>query len=456
MYQTEIVGSCRFIVQIALKCHHLENVEKVQDKDKYHNLTMNKRQKCKHGETNAIETEDNNPPAYGTQEYWEKRYEKCNEDRSAGPQTATKEEDANDESPEPEHEWYFTYEELQPLILPLILGRDDDDEEEEWSDVEEMIEIIDEDTSKENEDTEETDQESVINLESKIEDDQYGEEQHEDIENTAEDSKVAVQADLPPKRILEIGCGDVPLGIGIYNEISTLQPDDNISTIESITCIDYSKSVIDMLREQQQEKRHSKLESTGTTQKTQQIYGSSDTKMVYEVQDARKLPYKNSYFHLIIDKGTLDAMLSDKDAGKANCIKIVSEASRVLAQDGYLVIVSHLNANNEVGMSWIDEVVVVGLKAGDAVSNWRIEVHSGENDDDDESEGQATATSISIQDEQIEGTLAKDDQAEENTSGPAVYIIRKLNKDIDATENEDKQSIENQQDSKVEVKFFGY
>ena len=107
-------------------------------------------------------------------------------------------------------------------------------------------------------------------------------------------------------------------------------------------------------------------------------------------------------------------------------------------------------------MSWIDEVVVVGLKAGDAVSNWRIEVHSGGNDDDDECEGQTTATSICIQDEQNEDTLAKDDQAEENTSGPAVYIIRKLSIDMDATENEDKQNTDNQRNPRVEIKFFGY
>lgn len=57
----------------------------------------------------------------------------------------------------------------------------------------------------------------------------------------------------------------------------------------------------------------------------------------YEVHDARDLPYKNAEFNVVIDKGTLDAMLSDKQMGKKSCVKIISEASRVLAVDGEMI-----------------------------------------------------------------------------------------------------------------------
>merc|ERR1712194_513434 len=42
------------------------------------------------------------------------------------------------EATEPGHEWYFSYEELRPLIMPLLLGDADNDasdnESDDWND----------------------------------------------------------------------------------------------------------------------------------------------------------------------------------------------------------------------------------------------------------------------------------------------------------------------------------
>ena len=51
----------------------------------------------------STDSQKDEPPPYGTQEYWESRYA---ESANAG------------------HSWYFTYDELRPLLLPLLLGRD--------------------------------------------------------------------------------------------------------------------------------------------------------------------------------------------------------------------------------------------------------------------------------------------------------------------------------------------
>ena len=78
---------------------------------------------------------------------------------------------------------------------------------------------------------------------------------------------------------------------------------------------------------------------------------------------------------------------------------------------GYLLIVSHLNACNSEGMSWVNKVLVQGLNSGDQTCHWRIEVHSSSNDE------------IDFLDE--DNDTGGDGDVKSN-SGPAVYIIRKI------------------------------
>ena len=59
-----------------------------------------------------------------------------------------------------------------------------------------------------------------------------------------------------------------------------------------------------------------------------------DIMLDYEVVDARDMPFKDRSQHIILKKGTLDAMLSDKDHGVANCVKIINECARILTING--------------------------------------------------------------------------------------------------------------------------
>jgi hypothetical protein len=111
----------------------------------------------------------------------------------------------------------------------------------------------------------------------------------------------------------------------------------------------------------------------------------------FAVVDARKMPYENETVTLILDKGTLDAMLSDKKDGENNCIQTLSECARVLAEGGAIMIVSHLNAHTPSGISWLEDVVFTSLRSGSGKDTaWTIEVH-GNGDTPEEEEEEVSA-----------------------------------------------------------------
>ena len=82
-----------------------------------------------------------------------------------------------------------------------------------------------------------------------------------------------------------------------------------------------------------------------------------------------------------------------------------------------MMIISHLNAKTPEGISWLEEVVITGLRRGDGDVDWAIESHGG--------------GGLCIEEEEEEKTeenRIEDDDAEEQPRphyGPAVYVIRK-------------------------------
>ena len=163
---------------------------------------------------------------------------------------------------------------------------------------------------------------------------------------------------------------------------------------------------------------------------------SSDTNQLkpnFQALDARSLPFESNTWDLILEKGTLDAMLSDDDEGVHNCIKIVKEMARLTSEGGAILIVSHLNANEPKGMGWLEDVVFCGLKnefmerrrkgkekmkSNNKVKSeedekkeyvWSVEVHGGE------------GKFLDVNGDEIENP----DNDAIPIYGPAVYVIRK-------------------------------
>jgi len=341
--------------------------------------------------------EADNTPSYGSQEYWEQRY-KHGETKNG----------RTGSSDEAYHSWYYTYKELKPLIMPLILGgAPTSPDEDEDKDRETTIDKSADETftslvpireSQEGDKAEDNEKPSIGDSSS---DDGVLEvvEEGSDDESYSFD-RVGLAADGPIE-IMEIGCGDVPLGADLALDLLDLElttGSSALSIVNAIYCNDYSPAVIDHMREMYRT-------STSSSDRRKRIKLSDNKRSVdlkhiplrFEVADARSLPNENDSIDLVLEKGTLDAMLSDKADGTKNCVAIVAECARVVKENGYIVIVSHFNAHTSRGIGWTEDVLVPGLTTS-GKADWEVEVH---------------------------GNDCPEDGVEEN-AGPAVYIVHQL------------------------------
>ena len=94
----------------------------------------------------------------------------------------------------------------------------------------------------------------------------------------------------------------------------------------AITSIDYSASVIAEMRA-----------------KTENQSG-----LAWEVMDVTAMTYTDGSWPVVVDKGTIDAMLCSSD-GDADGRAIIKEALRVLAFGGAFFVVSHLDPTSPDG-----------------------------------------------------------------------------------------------------------
>lgn len=398
---------------------------------------------------------DSPPPAYGTQEYWDARYKTVQALESDADQVE------GDGEALPYHAWYFTYTDLRPIILPLILGGKTagqidpdlfdgesdqfevteqdanpnkegeqptaaDDKKERAEDVASDGEERDGDENDDENDDE--DDEDGENDENNEDDDGEFVEVEEDEEDDEDDDGDEPQeregvAKDGPVSVLEIGCGDVPLGKDLAIELISLEKSGNTkvdAVIKKIVCCDYSPTVVAMLNKQKQEAEGLESEDLATL----------DTILDYQTVDARKMPqYKDKSFEIVLEKGTLDAMLSDKEVGVINCQAIMTESARVLTIGGFIVLISHLNAHTKNGIEWLHEVVLPGLRAGDTDARWEIEVHGNDGMDDME-DGNSIPS---------------------GSPGPCVYVIKKLE-----TPAEEDHASKSADPPTIPLKFFTY
>ena len=234
----------------------------------------------------AAEEKEEWPPAYGSQTYWEERYQK---NLRAGTEDGQAESDVI-----PYHSWYFTYQELSPLILPIIIGSYVEDETED------VAQNEDSEISGNGEDKEEEDDKLDMS----------------EREGLAKDGPISV---------IEIGCGDVPLSKGLALELSNLELTTGSKAdqvVKEIVCCDYSATVIYICKENQRREIGDMLSN------------GKPLKVDYVTADARQLQYPDGRFHLVMEKGTLDAVLSDKETGVDSSIQIMTECARVLKEGG--------------------------------------------------------------------------------------------------------------------------
>lgn len=400
------------------------------------------------------------PPLYGSQEYWDQRYktqfesillqqqknsavhhEKSvkNSQHKQPIQAADskeEEEEKGDDTTLPYHAWYFTYHELRPLLLPIVLGDGRakahiaGEHDESSSSTCQQHESAEKDRNRIPKREGNNNEGEGKNIAKKIEDEEIegevdidddGEEDEGEVELEEEeedgeddDASDTVEereglASKGPIRVLEIGCGDVPLGAALAADILELQDTTGeavVHVLHRIVCTDYSNVVIEMMRKHYCTGEIHSIQ-TDKNPAFQQVH-LRDVPLEFATVDARKIPYDEETFELILEKGTLDAMLSDNKNGTQDCIEIVSECARVLKENGCLIIVSHINAHTPSGLMWLDKVISSGLKkASELHSLWKIEVHGNSAIVDDDSDGRVP----------------------KGSAGPAVYVCWKSRQD---------------------------
>jgi Methyltransferase domain len=269
----------------------------------------------------------------------------------------------------------------------------------------------------------------------------------------------------------------MPLGVGLAKELKALQFMTGASSrmiVNEIVCTDYSKTVIEIMNKLYCDNSSNGLERNETDLvkddelklPTVLIDSSNDVALQFTVADARFLPFPNGSFEFILEKGTLDAMLSDADCGLSNCIQTVTECARVLtpnmmiptvplslqgdepsveskttssSRNGCLLLVSHLNANTAKGMSWLNDVVVTGLlehSKEDPLIEWEIEVH-GKSKGDKKYDPSSNDLTESL--------------------GPAVYVIHKRMKESNLTLHPiEANDLNDDMNETIPIEFFSY
>ena len=294
-------------------------------------------------------------PSYGSQKYWEDRYTS---------HLISEQKETEENSPEAFHSWYFTYEDLSPLLLPLILGDGKDDELEDDESAadqaptvaaeanrdEESLRkgkkedsqgrsskrharntITDRDYSRDVDDSEKHKKCALVEYSECDADNDHGNTTFEDNVEILDEDDASENDDSeqPGPReglsksgaisVLEVGCGDVPLGRDLARSIESFESQTGIASnniLKQVVCVDYAPSCIESLKKEQKKESDQRIQ------------------LSFEVGDARKLKYKNESFQLILEKGTMDAMLSDADQGVDNCKLIVAESARILTTGG--------------------------------------------------------------------------------------------------------------------------
>jgi SAM-dependent methyltransferase len=275
------------------------------------------------------------PPEYGSQEYWDERYKR-------------KQNDDDENEADPFHVWYFSYQDLRPLLLPLIVGTSMAEEMLESASASETdqrnqgCELGAKDEAKINdcgedlanyERTEgmprENDTNSKTDSHKKVgarPNEVTGNENDEDDDDDSEEEIMRPGlACSGPISVLEVGCGDVPLGTDLCELRQTGK-----EILNKIVCCDYSPAVIKTLKD------NARIEAN--KEQGDHPKSCNDSIVEFVVADARELDYSDGSFDLVLEKGTLDAMLSDKEMGTANCIRIVTECARVLTTGGTLAV----------------------------------------------------------------------------------------------------------------------
>ena len=174
--------------------------------------------------------------------------------------------------------------------------------------------------------------------------------------------------------VLEIGCGDRPLA-------PDLAGDEHFAGAR-VFAVDYSSAVVRSMRRREREERAAAAAAAAAAGAGVGNHdAAAEGGVSYEYQDARALTYGSSSFDLVLDKGTIDAMLCSDAAGYDNGRRICAEAARVLRPGGCFVVTSHMSPVGDAGQEFLSNALLPALaesgdaRGDDASCSWAVHVH---------------------------------------------------------------------------------
>ena len=144
-------------------------------------------------------------------------------------------------------------------------------------------------------------------------------------------------------RVLEVGCGSSRLALDMALE----------GGFENITAIDFAEEAISEQR-RIAAKEHAK------------------DAVRFQVEDATAMSYKDESFDVVIDKATLDTLMSNGSPFEAPR-KLVAQVDRVLAPGGFYFLISHADPRDEMGETLLRDVLLSSLSWE---HRWRVDIHS--------------------------------------------------------------------------------
>lgn len=181
-------------------------------------------------------------------------------------------------------------------------------------------------------------------------------------------------------KVLEIGCGNSEISLGLYNAGYT------------VIGSDYATEQINHLH----------------TQYATEIASSTTAhSLEFAAVDCRHLSdnYEADTFEAVVDKACLDSMLSGGDAGKVVAMATCTQVDKVLRGGGSFIVVSHAHPETELGRVLMLDCVLSNVDT--LKSRWSVDVHSTE--------------------EYESGSEEEDQEEEESDSGGIhVYVFSKV------------------------------
>jgi len=222
--------------------------------------------------------------------------------------------------------------------------------------------------------------------------------------------------------VLEIGCGDSPL-IGGFSRAkaqaqsqpqSQPQPQPQLLRLHGV---DIAANIVEHLTAKQP--RHTKHE------------------LLYSRMDATRLDFPDHTFDLVVDKGTIDALLCEPNAAvKTETVtQVFYESFRVLKRgQAALMVVSHMQPDSDEWREVVESCLLPAIERIDCVCrrSWAVESHAGK-----ASVGRAAVHVVLAKERRVSGRLDRGGTKQPRYAANITMSVHEYSSDEDEDEDED-------------------